>query len=1514
MPEQELRVRLTAEETRFVAAMNRAEAAFNGLTRQAERADRRMAANFDRMNRGVRVVGDLTRGLSLLGIAFGVIGTKSIKAAADFDLSMRRVEARAKATQGQISLLRDTAIDLGRRTEFTSAQVADSMARMAGAGLKFNQILNRTPIVLNLATAAEMTMADASTRLTQVMAQFKLGADDAAKAADRLAAVSANSPAILRELGQAFSFVGGHAHAAGLSLDETAAALGAISFGGMNATRAGRGLSRALSELMGATDSERRRMDELGLSFFTAAGKIKPLLEVVRELTPYLNQPAVFFELFEQVGGRAMLILTQQVSKFEDLIRVAQGANGALSTMAEIMRGGLWGDMKKFVSVIQESYRGIGEKLEPAFRSFVKALVAMPKPVQELAVAFGTLAGVLAGATFFMGITRMQSLVTAIKAIKNLPPWLVALATGHPVGAAAVGGVAIGAAAYAERGELAGMYERLGVGPGGTQMPMEFRVGGGGGRPRGPQRTGDIELFRPTRVAGVRGFPHFLPEPYSMSEPMPFRPLAPFMLDYLRRQEMSWSDPLHRRPVPPFPLDYARAADPAQFVGPPVPADLATRGRGGFAGVDWAGSFSQAFQGGGGIMGATQSIFAQGLFGEGGALAGATDKMGGVAGGAFAAGMIAAIGFGLQKITELIDDWWKKEERLVNDMRDAWKDMTNDVLEGTLSVETAARTAGIALRHGREAGDEARQHALYMEDLADAFEAVGLSAQDALRWEEKRIKETNPAVLEGLYAQLAVIGRLQKAQDELAEAISRTEQAADDWGISMEEIGLDFFSAQAVSDMALLAEQFSLLQNTGMTALQIISGAGDEVIDRLYNIGQAAVRFGLSVPAALRPAYLALLNEGRITQRQFDSMSFDTAENNMVNSINTLVTEIGNLIDAINEAFRPRFTQNAIVNDVTTRYRTVDPETGQTTWHGNTIRFGDVGGFNLDPISIPEVVTDADGNVVSVAGTPTGLGGTQTQVGPARPNPWGDPRRTGTGGGGGRSAAESAAEQARREAEQARRFALQYRLNAIRAYLGRLRDEKTEKERLLSTNEDLLEQYHDLSRAMSLGDLSFSQFDAYLSRMQELGRLTEKAAKGMRDMARSALYDPSEADSAAGRLGIQMTGDTYRKHATARELDQLLRDYQAVAQGGNTPAQIQTMFERQHTGWLASIAASVNQDGMTLAEAHEQHGRESTLLRIKRLLQDAAGFGLQLPREFMPLVKGLRGGGSVMGQGALAGLRSLVGGRAYAPLMGLGQVRKPQWSVGGGAYGGGAGGAWTEQTLFDQLTGGLQQALQENIKDPLTEQISNLTSAIAGLAGAIAHFERQERAVERELNTPPDQRAREDALKQWAKSTFGVDLYKGEVANLLGGVSMYYGTMRGILGGWGNTPRAGASMTLEQFDRMYPRASSRTGTLGFDHARHGYGAAAGQPSNPVHFRAAGGPLGLGWNVVGEIGPEAIHYQRGRAPMVYSASRTRSGGGGQPIVIRNVIELDGRVVAENQRKHLPDVLAEHGDAA
>ena len=51
----------------------------------------------------------------------------------EFDDTMRMVAQRSQATAGDLMVLRDTAMDLGRRTSFTAQQVAGAMRNMATA-------------------------------------------------------------------------------------------------------------------------------------------------------------------------------------------------------------------------------------------------------------------------------------------------------------------------------------------------------------------------------------------------------------------------------------------------------------------------------------------------------------------------------------------------------------------------------------------------------------------------------------------------------------------------------------------------------------------------------------------------------------------------------------------------------------------------------------------------------------------------------------------------------------------------------------------------------------------------------------------------------------------------------------------------------------------------------------------------------------------------------------------------------------------------------------------------------------------------------------------------------------------------------------------------------------------------------------------------------------------------------------------------------------------------------------
>ena len=74
------------------------------------------------------------------------------------------------------------------------------------------------------------------------------------------------------------------ARAAGLSLEETAAAIGIMADNGIKGSQAGTTLRGALSRLSKPTQDMQEAMDELGISFYDSEGKMLSLSEQIAML------------------------------------------------------------------------------------------------------------------------------------------------------------------------------------------------------------------------------------------------------------------------------------------------------------------------------------------------------------------------------------------------------------------------------------------------------------------------------------------------------------------------------------------------------------------------------------------------------------------------------------------------------------------------------------------------------------------------------------------------------------------------------------------------------------------------------------------------------------------------------------------------------------------------------------------------------------------------------------------------------------------------------------------------------------------------------------------------------------------------------------------------------------------------------------------------------------------------------------------------------------------------------
>ena len=173
----------------------------------------------------------------------------AIQTGMQFDASMSNVYGLMSSlnlSQAQMDALRDTAREMGATTKFSASEAADAMGYMALAGWDDAQVIAGIPGVLNLAAAANMDLAKASDIVTDTMTPFGMAAERAGEAADVFAYAQANSNTTVEALGEAMKYAAPTADAFGMTLQDTAAAMGVLANAGIKGSQGGTTLNAML--------------------------------------------------------------------------------------------------------------------------------------------------------------------------------------------------------------------------------------------------------------------------------------------------------------------------------------------------------------------------------------------------------------------------------------------------------------------------------------------------------------------------------------------------------------------------------------------------------------------------------------------------------------------------------------------------------------------------------------------------------------------------------------------------------------------------------------------------------------------------------------------------------------------------------------------------------------------------------------------------------------------------------------------------------------------------------------------------------------------------------------------------------------------------------------------------------------------------------------------------------------------------------------------------------------------
>ncbi|WP_236244220.1 phage tail tape measure protein [Streptomyces sp. CC210A] len=271
-----------------------------------------------------------------------------------YQRQMNIFQAVTSATAGQMQRAAWMANQLGNDLTLpttTAADAAEAMVELAKAGFRTDQAISATRASLQLASAAGVNAADSARYLGDIMDQFGLGADQAARASDILAATANNASGGIIDIYYAMRYAGPVAAGLGVSMEDAASAVGMLGKAGILGQTAGTALRGMMANLAAPTKDMRRGLKALGIEAWDAQGRFKGLRYVIGELSRAqheMSQQDFTAAVKRAMGKPAMsgaIALAHQGTESFDALNLAVRQTGAAAQITAARGQGLAGAM-----------------------------------------------------------------------------------------------------------------------------------------------------------------------------------------------------------------------------------------------------------------------------------------------------------------------------------------------------------------------------------------------------------------------------------------------------------------------------------------------------------------------------------------------------------------------------------------------------------------------------------------------------------------------------------------------------------------------------------------------------------------------------------------------------------------------------------------------------------------------------------------------------------------------------------------------------------------------------------------------------------------------------------------------------------------------------------------------------------------------------------------------------------------------------------------------------------------
>jgi TP901 family phage tail tape measure protein len=339
----------------------------------------------------------LTAGGAFLGATIAIQSfSKSLQLAANFETQLNVFQVTAGATADEMERVSTAARELGRDITLpgvAASDAAETLTELAKAGLTVNESLNAVRGTLQLATAAQISNAQATELVANALNTFQLPGREAVRVADLLAAASSEAQGSILDMGLALKQVAPVATGLGLSIQDTVTLLTQLARSGLSSSDAGTSLRQALLRLVQDMPKVQKTVRELGLALRDQAGNIRPELfgelgAALLRLAPAERQAAV-----AALGGadaiRAYILLARDGAAEFDRVAAAVTEAGAAQELASAQTKGLAGDAEALKNEMSELGLTVGQVAAGPVSLLTQGLTALTGALNDSIEAAG---------------------------------------------------------------------------------------------------------------------------------------------------------------------------------------------------------------------------------------------------------------------------------------------------------------------------------------------------------------------------------------------------------------------------------------------------------------------------------------------------------------------------------------------------------------------------------------------------------------------------------------------------------------------------------------------------------------------------------------------------------------------------------------------------------------------------------------------------------------------------------------------------------------------------------------------------------------------------------------------------------------------------------------------------------------------------------------------------------------------------------------------------------------------